>query len=492
MFTKINLVCAPGQSLLAAIRERGEFIQAPCGGKGICGKCKVMVEGVGVVRACGYYPEHEVQVSIEEPSVMQVLSESFWPDPEPHPDVLPDDDPHFLGVAVDLGTTTVVVFLDHLQSHKNIGIRSFRNPQHTYGADVVSRIQFCREHSDGTSRLHLKIVSAINEAATLLCSENGFKPGQVARIAVTGNPTMLHLFKGVNPESMAVYPFTPVFLDEQNDTGAGTGLLDFPSAAVEIIPSVSSYIGADIVAGLATVSLNPLMGWSLFLDIGTNGEMVLWKGNEILSCATAAGPAFEGARISCGMAGVEGAVSAIRPDGYETIGGKPAIGLCGSGLVDGVALLLDAGKIDMMGYLEGDAELMPVNLSLTPQDIREVQLAKGAVAAGIKVLMHDAGIIAEDIRQVFMAGGFGYALHDWSVGRIGLIPFGLEKKQIRAGNTSGLGARLWLHSGEFREYTRELAGKIRYVELSDHPEFNELFMWEMTFPVNTDIPLSSL
>jgi uncharacterized 2Fe-2S/4Fe-4S cluster protein (DUF4445 family) len=156
-----------------------------------------------------------------------------------------------------------------------------------------------------------------------------------------------------------------------------------------------------------------------------------------------------------------------------------------------VALLLNSGKIDMMGYLEEDAELPLVGLFLTPQDIREVQLAKGAIAAGIKVLMHEAGIGAEDIKQVFMAGGFGYALHDWSAGRIGLIPLGLEKKQIRAGNTSGLGARLWLHSDQFRNFTRELPKRIKYIELSDHPQFNDLFMWEMTFTDNNSLPLET-
>jgi uncharacterized 2Fe-2S/4Fe-4S cluster protein (DUF4445 family) len=420
---------------------------------------------------------------------MQVLTESFWPDPEPEFDPFPDDDPQFLGLAVDLGTTTVAVFLENIRSQRNIGIRTFPNPQQAYGADVISRIQFCREDSEGTDRLHTDIVAAIEQAALTLCAENGFLPGQVGRMVVAGNPTMLHLFKGVNPESLAIYPFTPVFLDEQTLSGNDTGFSGFNDIRIEIIPSVSSYIGADIVAGLASVALNPPLGWSLFLDIGTNGEMVLWNGNDILACATAAGPAFEGARISCGMAGIEGAVSSIWPDGYETIGGKPAAGLCGSGLVDAVALLLDAGKIDMMGYMEDSEKFIPaVQLFLSPQDIREVQLAKGAIAAGIKVLMHEAGITAGEVGQVFMAGGFGYALHDWSAGRIGLIPDGLEKLQIRAGNTSGLGARLWLHSSGFRNYTRELLHHIRYVELSDHTLFNDLFMWEMTFPENSDVP----
>jgi len=482
MSVKHKIVTATGQSLLSALQNKGYFIPSPCGGKGICGKCNLEVEGVGIVRACAYYPENEVVVNIPEPSVMQVLTESFWPDPEPAPDDFPSGSEQCLGLAVDIGTTTVVVYLDDLRTHRNIAISSFSNPQRLFGADVVSRIQYCTENPDGTSRLHHEIVSAIEQAAAGLCRQNGFNIREVGKFVITGNPTMLHLFHGDSPESLAVYPFTPVFLEEINCTGQTIGFQQFLSAVVEIIPSVSAYIGADIVAGLASVSLNSPEGWSLFLDIGTNGEMALWNGIEILACATAAGPAFEGARISCGMAGIEGAISAISVNGFETIGGKPAIGLCGSGLVDAVALLLDADRIDVMGYMDAPAELTEKGLSLTPQDIREVQLAKGAVAAGIKVLLHEAGITAEKVNRVYMAGGFGYALHDWSAGRIGLIPEGLEKKQIRAGNTSGLGARLWLHSDEFRNFTRILSKQVRYVELSDHPEFNDFFMWEMMFP----------
>jgi len=443
------------------------------------------VEGTGVVQACSYYPDRDVTVSFNEPSPMQILTESFWPDPEPVPDIFREADEHFLGLAVDLGTTTVVVFLDDLKNHRNIDVQSFPNPQHSFGADVVSRIQYCCENPDGTKLQHDEIISAVEKAAVSLCARHGLDSGQIGRIVVAGNPTMLHLFKGVSPESIAVYPFTPIFLDEQNCTGKELGFNALVSAGIEMIASVTSYIGSDIVAGLATVALNKPPGWNLFLDIGTNGEMALWNGDHILACATAAGPAFEGARISCGMAGVEGAICAVTAEGYETIGGKPAIGLCGSGLVDSVALLLNAGKIDMMGYMDADEKLLPeLNITLTPQDIREVQLAKGAVSAGIKVLMLEAGITEEDVSQVYIAGGFGYALHDWSAARIGLIPCGLEKRQIRAGNTSGLGARLWLHSEEFRQFARQLVKKVRYVELSDHSEFNDIFIWEMTFNTN--------
>jgi uncharacterized 2Fe-2S/4Fe-4S cluster protein (DUF4445 family) len=495
MSPKINLTTEPGQSLLEALRQQGSFIPSPCGGKGICGKCHVEVEGIGTVRACSFLPEQEVTVEVPVVSPMRILTESFWPDPEPRFDRLPPGTEATLGLAVDIGTTTVVVFLEDLESHRNLGVQSFPNPQQAYGADVISRIHYCIGEPAGTEKLRQELLDAIAGAGLTLCSSLQLNPKRIGRLAFAGNTTMQHIARGVSPEPLAVYPFTPVFLEEQSISGF---IKEFSQATAELIPSLTSYIGADIVAGFAAVSLNGSAGWKLFLDIGTNGEMVLWNGDRIFTCATAAGPAFEGARISCGMAGVDGAVCALNPDGtMETIGNKPPVGLCGSGLVDAVALLLESGVVDSSGYMEDGRQTTDDRRQMTdergyvghpssvirllPQDIRELQLAKGAIAAGIEVMMTEAGIGVEEVGQVFLAGGFGYALHDWSAARIGLIPAGLEKKLIRSGNTAGLGARLWLHSGEFRDITRSLTGRMTYVELSDHPEFNDRFVMNMGF-----------
>ena len=495
MPTKITLTAAPGQSLLDALRLQNSYIPSPCGGKGICGKCMVEVERFGRVRACGFFPEVEVSVLVPDISPMRILSESFWPDPEPRFDKLAPGNDASLGLAVDVGTTTVVVFLEDLELHRNLAVRSFPNPQQAYGADVISRIHYCIGDSAGTARLQQELLSAIAGAGLELCNGASVSSQRIGRIALAGNTTMQHLARGVNPESLAIYPFTPVFLEEQSVSGL---INEFPQATVELIPSLSSYIGADIVSGFSAVSLNSSAGWKLFLDIGTNGEIVLWNGDRIFTCATAAGPAFEGARISCGMPGVEGAVCALNPDGtVETIGNKPPAGLCGSGLVDAVALLLESGVVDSSGYMEDGRRMTDdrwnlrhpssvvrqstVLSAILPADIRELQLAKGAIAAGIEVLLIEAGIGVEEVEQVFLAGGFGYALHDWSAARIGLIPAGLEKKLIRAGNTAGLGARLWLQSGEFRDNTRSLTSRMKYVELSDHPEFNDRFVMNMGF-----------
>jgi uncharacterized 2Fe-2S/4Fe-4S cluster protein (DUF4445 family) len=438
------------------------------------------VEGLGKVRACGVKDERELTVTVPDLSPMSILSESFWPDPEPRFDEYSGPEGQAYGLAVDVGTTTVVVFLEDLKNHRNLGSRSFPNPQHTFGADVISRIHFCREKIDGTAILQQWIIEGITSNALSLCQLAGVDPDSIGRIAVAGNTTMLHLIKGVNPESLSVYPFTPVFLEQQKIKGIiGT----FSQTVTELLPSLSSYVGADIVAGFAAVSLNGTDEWKLFLDIGTNGEIVLWNGNRIFACATAAGPAFEGARITCGMPGVDGAICAVNPDGsLETIGNRQPVGLCGSGLVDAVARFLESGIVDPGGFMERPMEVSDKSgVTLDPQDIRELQLAKGAIAAGVEILMTEAGIGVDDIGQVYLAGGFGYALHHWSAARIGLMPRGLETKLIRAGNTAGLGARLWLHSSDFREYVGDLATRMTYVELSEHPDFNDQFVMNMRF-----------
>ena len=248
------------------------------------------------------------------------------------------------------------------------------------------------------------------------------------------------------------------------------------------------YVGADITAGLAAVPLAESDGFSLFIDIGTNGEMALGNRETILACATAAGPAFEGARIQCGMGGVFGAIAKYADGKYETIGNQGPMGICGSGLVDIVAYLLDQGVITPEGYMEKEHVLVPAKASgtgkdivITPRDIRETQLAKAAVAAGIKVLIEQSGRVMGDIRHVYLAGGFGNTLNIASAVRIGLIPGGLGEKVVQVGNSAGAGALLAVKSTDFESRVRGIAGMCRYIELSSRRDFNDHFMDEMHF-----------
>ena len=421
---------------------------------------------------------------------MQILTEGYWPDWMATLDdgKQPEAEERGYGIAVDLGTTTMVVYLEDLAHQKNLGIRSLMNPQGSFGADVISRILFAREESDGLNRLRSLVRDSMEETIIQLCRSHRINPSEIHRIAIAGNTTMLHIFRGTDPSPLAVYPFSAPFLEKQELSCAEAGWVELTSAPTTLLPGISAYVGADIVAGMASVDWPEDGTHALFLDIGTNGEMAIGNHRRIIACSTAAGPAFEGARISCGVGGIEGAVSHYSSEGYETIGSKAPIGLCGSGLIDAVAVLLEKGTIDLMGFMEQDHLLIKSNrdhpaILLTPQDVREVQLAKGAIAAGIEVLMQKAGITdpGNQISRVYLAGGFGHALHEATALRIGLIPEELAGKVIRAGNTSGTGARLWLHTNTFRERVEQILHRTEYFELSGIGLFNTLFVERMIF-----------
>ncbi len=489
---KEYIIMAEGENLLDLIRKAGIPISAPCGGKGTCKKCTVLIRDTEdghnstKVLACKTIVEKDLFVEVPTPSEAQILSEAYWPDLKIKWNDTADE-PSF-GVGVDIGTTTVVVFFEDLNSRSNVATYSFLNPQSSYGADVISRVQHVIQEPESLREQSNLIVRYINDAIQQLAEERNVKGEAIRKISISGNTTMLHILKGSDPSGLAIYPFTPKFLDEQVLTGAELGFEFCSGAEICLLPSLSAYVGADIVAGMAATELPDEEGYSLYLDIGTNGEMALGNKDRILTCATAAGPAFEGANISCGLGGVDGAIHSFDNEGFKTIGSTPPSGLCGSGLVDVVAWLLDQDKLDPSGYMEAPVNILEASLTadglplqLTPQDIREVQLAKGAIAAGIKTLLSEAHIEASQVERLYLAGGFGYALHEDSAARIGLIPENLKSKVIRAGNLAGLGARLALHSEEFKKRVDNIRDKAEYFELSNHMGFNETFVMEMGF-----------
>lgn len=468
--------------LLSGLQSFGLSVSAPCGGKGTCGKCKVEVrlqEQNHSVLSCQYRVSSDLEVYLPKPQEIRILSESYFP--ELNLEYKKVDQASY-GIAVDVGTTTVVVFLEDLQARRNLGSRSFLNPQKAYGADVISRIQYGSD-PEHLVMLQKVLLTELNVCIEDLAHEFQLDAGLITAISIAGNTTMLHLLKGVDPSSLAVYPFTPVFLEQQSFPAIVLGLSSIPEATVYLLPSLSAYVGADILAGIAASELPDEENWSLFLDIGTNGEMALGNRQKILCCATAAGPAFEGAKISCGLGGVQGAIHRFTTEGYETIGNSKPIGLCGSGLIDVVSVLLQTQKLDPSGYLEKAIHFIDESgLSLSPQDIREVQLAKGAIAAGIETLIKKAGIETRQIAKVYLAGGFGYAIHPESASALGLFPKELEDKIIRAGNTAGLGARLFLHSDEFAARIKNIADRAEHFDLSMDMGFNESFVMNMGFP----------
>jgi uncharacterized 2Fe-2S/4Fe-4S cluster protein (DUF4445 family) len=397
-----------------------------------------------------------------------------------------------LGVAIDIGTTTVVLYLINLISGSILHTKGVLNPQARYGADVISRIQHCSQPG-GIKLLQSEIINAINNELVAFAERIGIDSNSIVKITVAGNTTMLHLLLGVDPTSIAMAPFTPVFTEEKKLSNIDLGLRANKEAEITLLPSISAYVGADIVAGLASLDPPENIKNYLFIDIGTNGEIALVTPSKIWCCASAAGPAFEGASISCGMGAFAGAIASYNnPESFCTIANQPAVGICGSGLIDIVSYLLNQKIVSGDGVMENDFvvgknKAEKQTILINQQDIREVQLAKAAIMAGIQILVKAAKLDFEKIDALFLAGGFGnYIIIDSAI-RIGLLPYKMKDKIIVIGNTSGTGACLALTSELFGKITSEVVQKAHYVELSTQEDFVLEYAMQMSFPENPSV-----
>ncbi|HBE42265.1 MAG TPA: hypothetical protein DDW27_13860, partial [Bacteroidales bacterium] len=471
-----------GRSLLDILRSGGLNIYAPCGGKGKCGKCMVTITGEGNLMSCSYYPEKDIEVVLPGKDIGNILvsqTEFLENVPFKPRDLYLTDSPY--GIAVDIGTTTVVIYFLNLLEGRIEKIASFLNPQNIYGADVISRITYCQEHESGLKELQNVIINAINIDLDRFCLLKDIRPGNIENVVIAGNTTMLHLLLGEDPLSIALAPFKPRFTAKQIRHGNRTGLNVNPRADVITLPCISAYVGADIVAGLAVIK--PLYENYLFLDIGTNGEMALVKGDKIFACATAAGPAFEGASLSCGTGAVAGAVSSFTAVGkYTVIGNTEPSGICGSGIVDIVAFLINAGLVEKTGVLKSPFVVHhKKNIKVTQEDIREIQLAKSAIYSGIRVLLKSSGTEFADIDALYLAGGFGNYININSAIKIGLLPHELEGRIYPVGNSAGIGALQYLKSDEFWEKITRVMANSEYIELSDSDDFTTEFVMNMDF-----------
>ena len=479
-----------GEILLNVLRNSGFDIYSPCGGNGTCGKCKVLVKGEGIVTACIYAVNESIEIILPDRREANVLvaqhSHTIQLPLIPGPSADLSGYPH--GVAIDIGTTSLVLYLVNLITGTLVETRAILNPQAKYGADVISRIQFTASNDNGLKILQDEIRDAINRELIHLINFGGITENELIKIAVAGNTTMLHLLLGVNPVSLALAPFKAIFLDEQLLRGRDLKFNCLPEAEIKILPSISAYVGADITAGLASIAPSEKYHNYLFMDIGTNGELALVTEEKIWCCSTAAGPAFEGAKISCGMGAVEGAISAYGDEGYTVIGDEKPAGLCGSGLIDLVSWLLTAGKINSEGQMDHDFEIVPASGSGTcasilfnQTDVREVQLAKSAIASGVRILLKASGLGFEQLDALFLAGGFGNYINTESAMRIGLIPAEMKNKIIPLGNTSGTGALAALKSTWFDESVKKVLGKSVVVELANDEDFALEFAMNMMF-----------
>jgi uncharacterized 2Fe-2S/4Fe-4S cluster protein (DUF4445 family) len=397
-----------------------------------------------------------------------------------------------LGVGVDIGTTTVLCRLLDLNAGRSLGARSEINAQAGYGADVLSRIA-ASEEPGGLEALRDPIRSQLRRMIAELAADagGGASVEDVLSIAVAGNTTMLHFLAGVPPGAMARSPFTPAFLGCRRESAAALALVAHSGCVAHLLPGVSAYVGADIVAGMAAIRLHEARGRSLYLDLGTNGELALGGKDGILCCATAAGPAFEGAGIEKGMGGFEGAIDSVWiEDGkarFGTIGGGPAKGICGSGLIDALAAFLDLGMVDETGRVdEAVGERMYLDqergIYLSQADVRAAQLAKAAIAAGIDTLLGAAGCGLDEVERLYLAGGFGSLLDLRGAVRVGLLPAELSDRVLVVGNASGAGAAAACLSASALEACSRVASLCEYLELSGRSDFNAAYIDRMIFP----------
>ena len=507
-------------------------IETPCGGKGTCGKCKVTVTkpyykdvlacqtkicdgmeiivGGGTITGVGT-DMNEAKVSASDNMVVLVDRKS---DMQENPVSVYGNHSSNAGTlaACDIGTTTVVCYLIDKETGQIIAVRSGANPQRSFGADVLSRIDAAARADDndkangGLQMMQSQIVSLLNGFISDMLMECGRT--EVCLFSVAGNTVMCHLLMGISPEKLGRAPFMPdeYFAREFNPLDIG---LENCQTMI-IFPAVSGFVGGDITAGMMeTVNCNEL---TLYLDIGTNGEMALGKGDRYVCCATAAGPAFEGAQIEMGMPASRGAVDKVWLEGrrikYSVIGNDRPVGLCGSGLIDALAILLKAGIIDENGTILSGQELpilfrsyvfeleagdasqstetsLAIHIApgvyITQEDIRKLQLAKGAIAAGIDILFKEYGCKPCDLDILTFAGGFGNYIDKASAAAIGLFPPELLDRAKEVGNAAGNGAVSAALSQEAWERALDISGKMRYIELASYPHFNEMYVEHMNF-----------
>ena len=486
-------------SLLDTLRGAGLWdADTPCGGKGICGKCRVEIFGVDgwrSVLACRVAAADGLKIRL--PHNGEIKLAGAQADAGVTPDALPESwRGEALGVAADIGTTTVATALYDLRSGRRLALTGAENAQRAYGADVISRIEACE--GSGLTTLSRLIRDQLSRLTETCCRSAGARIKDIRRISVAGNTVMEHIFCGLSPAGIGRAPFKPLSLFGEDFSAAQFGMPAAYGARVFVAPAVSGYIGGDIVSGLLTVDLS---GPFLFVDLGTNGEMVLNHGGRLLCCSAAAGPAFEGAGVSCGMSGTSGAIDSVTEctSGFDftVIGEGEPKGVCGSGLVDALALLLRHGTVDETGRLlppdeapsplpglgedaEGVFFELARGVRITAKDVRSLQLAKAAVRAGAETLYKEAGIEHGNAGRLLLAGGFGNYIRPESALRIGLLPPGFESA-VSCGNASLVGASRMLLSGAERRRALRIAKDCQYIELSVNPGFTDAFMSAMSF-----------
>jgi uncharacterized 2Fe-2S/4Fe-4S cluster protein (DUF4445 family) len=493
MQQKVNITLEPlgeiikvnaGTPLIDTLHEFG--VEFPCGGKGTCGACKVKLLagelkvdeaqqqklkklklGSDWRLACYCTADSDITLEISQfEHIILADNSTFEFQPQ-----------NGFGIAVDLGTTTVVAQLINLENGHILDSVSDINPQAKFGGDLIARIQSCLDGKQEEQQTLIR--KKIGQMIQSILKKN---PVEVARIAVVGNTVMHHIFTGLKVNSLSFYPFESPDLGAQNFTTGELGWNLPTDTKVQFFPSIGSFVGSDILAGIAATKMANRKEFSVLIDLGTNGEIVVGNRDKIVCASTAAGPAFEGANIHQGMRATTGAISSVTTEDNamqcHVIGNVKAKGICGSGLIDVLAILLERGEIGMFGEINSGAEAIELTpgVSLTQQDIREFQLAKAAIATGIQLLMNQLNISYDDVENVFIAGGFGNFLTLKNVIRTGLIECE-EEKIIKLGNTALIGAKMFLFEED--NFIENILSKTTHINLEGDKTFQDIYIEKM-------------
>ena len=478
-----TVTVAEGTNLLDAARSAGLTPNAPCGGKGTCGKCKVRLlhrADQPEVLACQTKVTEAMTVRfLSEESKSQVISTrsnlglgEFAPDSE-----------EGYCVAFDIGTTTVVGYL--LRGNgEELGSAGRLNPQMAYGADVISRINYCLENTQ--EPLTSVIRNTLKEQILHLCETQGISDTEIRTVAVVGNTCMHHMLMAIDPRPLVTPPYSPG--EKRALQASAMDLLGIcPNATVRVFPNIAGFVGGDTVGCMTALQFDKLTEPSLLIDIGTNGELVMTDGKKMLACSTAAGPAFEGAKISCGMRAADGAIDHVWIENGEVccsvLGDKEPVGICGSALLDAIAVFLDLECIGESGRVLTDDKLLHLkgNVALTQNDVNELQFAKGAIAAGIEMMAADLDLDLHDIQAVYLAGAFGNYMNPDSACRIGLIPSYLRSRIKPCGNAAGKGSQMAAVSREAYAYADMLATASDFLDLAAQPDFQDTYVEHLCF-----------
>lgn len=472
-----NITVPVGENLLTVLRNAGLAPAAPCGGNGTCGKCKVIVNG-RKLSACKTQVNRNMTVTLPGATPWNLLTEDRLPS-----HTLSGTQEGYL-LAFDVGTTTVAGYLLAGNTGEEIASQSRPNPQSAFGADVVSRIRHALQGQ--LEALTAQIRSCLNDITASLCQAVKIGPGEIRIVSLVGNPAMQQLFLGISPKNLSQIPFSPI-LTQAKAVPAKPYLPLCENAQLLIVPNISGFVGADTVACVLASQMDAQDPITLLVDIGTNGEMVLGNRHRMVACSTAAGPALEGANIHCGMTAQTGAIDHVRLMNGQmhcsVLGNSTAKGICGSGLIDAVSAALEAELLNTRGRIQNDTKTISLTeqVFLTQEDIRQIQMAKSAIAAGISLMADHLGIPLTQIDRVYLAGAFGTFLDPDSACRIGLLPSALQGRIRPIGNAAGRGAKLLACDSRALEQAQQLISRIEHLELASLPAFPRRFAENMRF-----------